>query len=38
MRFAEIANAGHALFADNPQDYFAAINDFLDTVIGERIG
>ena len=27
-----IPNAGHALFADNPSDYFAALNGFLDRI------
>lgn len=33
-RCAEIADAGHALFADNPGDYFAVLNGFLDMVMG----
>jgi 3-oxoadipate enol-lactonase len=34
VRCAEIAGAGHALFAGNPDDYFAALNEFLDMVVG----
>lgn len=32
IRLAIVANAGHALFVDNPDDYFAALNTFLDDV------
>jgi pimeloyl-ACP methyl ester carboxylesterase len=35
IRCREIASAGHALFVDNPDDYFAALNGFLD-MIDER--
>lgn len=35
VRCAEIADAGHALFADNPDDYYAALNRFLDMVDGQ---
>jgi len=38
VRFEEIAHAGHALFADNPRDYFAAVNLFLDAVLGQWTG
>ena len=34
VRLAVIANAGHALFADNPEDYFAALHGFLDECLG----
>jgi pimeloyl-ACP methyl ester carboxylesterase len=30
VSFALIRDAGHALFADNPEDYFDALNRFLD--------
>jgi 3-oxoadipate enol-lactonase len=37
-RLAIIANARHAVFADNPTDYFAALNSFLDDVMaGEPV-
>lgn len=29
-RYVEVPNAGHALFADNPDGYFAGLNAFLD--------
>jgi pimeloyl-ACP methyl ester carboxylesterase len=32
-RLAIIAHARHAVFADNPTDYFAALNSFLDDVV-----
>jgi pimeloyl-ACP methyl ester carboxylesterase len=32
IRSAEIASAGHALFADNPHEYFAVLNGFLDKI------
>ena len=35
-RLAIISNARHALFADNPTDYFAALNAFLDDVIARE--
>jgi pimeloyl-ACP methyl ester carboxylesterase len=38
VRFEEVADAGHALFADNPRDYFAAIERFLDGVLGGWTG
>ena len=34
IRFHIVPHAGHALFADNPTDYFAAFNAFLDDVLG----
>jgi pimeloyl-ACP methyl ester carboxylesterase len=33
VRCQEIANAGHALFADNPGDYFVALSGFLDMIV-----
>jgi pimeloyl-ACP methyl ester carboxylesterase len=36
VRSGEIANAGHALFADNPGEYFAALNGFLDMIVGPQ--
>lgn len=35
-RLAIISNARHALFADNPTDYFAALNGFLDDVMADE--
>jgi len=32
IRLAIIPDAGHALFVDNPEDYFAALNTFLDDI------
>ena len=34
IRYHVVPHAGHALFADNPSDYFAAFNAFLDDVLG----
>jgi pimeloyl-ACP methyl ester carboxylesterase len=37
VRFALIPDAGHALFADNPRDYFDALNGFLDECLDVRV-